>query len=106
MSEKQQDQQPAVREITAQNFNSWRHHPVTKLVMEFFELRANLIKDQALEQWVNGTETEVARAESRSAFRVNLDFINLQFDHLLQAFNPPTEDDGEPTPLLGDDDAT
>lgn len=84
---------PAINEITEANFNSWRHHPVTKLVMDFCAQKRGQIADQVLEMWANGTESETSREELRASWRTLAEFEQLQFAHLLQHFKPDQEDD-------------
>ena len=43
----------AVAEINPQAFQQWRHHPVSKAVLEFLAHRAASLEQMVLAQWLS-----------------------------------------------------
>src|SRR5690348_4215602 len=51
---KMTDKPLTVKGLTELDYNSWKHHPVTKIVNQFIADKKNFIERTALEQWING----------------------------------------------------
>lgn len=41
--------------ITDPDFRQWKHHPVTQAVFRFLNEKQRFLKEQALQQWLDGT---------------------------------------------------
>lgn len=72
---------PLLPELRAEQFNLWRHHPVTRLVFDdYLESLTTLIELQVLNGWLSGNATLQAEQEARGrviAHRLLIQNLNL-----------------------------
>jgi hypothetical protein len=43
--------------ISREEYQEWRHHPVSKIFLQFMRDKQAFLKAAALEQWVDGSES-------------------------------------------------
>ena len=43
--------------ISREEYQEWRHHPVSKVFLQFLKDKQEFLKAAALDQWVNGSES-------------------------------------------------
>lgn len=72
---------PLLKELQAEQFALWRHHPVTRLVFDdYLETLAWRIESQVLNSWLGGNLTLNAEQEARGrliAYRLLAQGLNL-----------------------------
>src|ERR1700690_4348593 len=79
-----------IRGISEENFNLWKHHPVSELFRRFSEdFRAQLIKEH-LSDWHAGKIDQVRDLEIRGRVAQLTDIIELSFASI-QNFYPEQE---------------
>ena len=82
----------AIREMDLVQFNLWRQHPVSKVVLGFLADYAEALATQATAQWIeNGVPLE-HQAEARGRILANREMVALRLTDI-QAFYGEQNDD-------------
>lgn len=82
--------------MNKEQFNLWKHDPVTKLFVQFLQDKRKYLIDFAAEQWVGGSETFAQMNQTVRGQVVELgEIAELEFE-TIQAFYK-TEEEDEPS---------
>lgn len=76
-----------------EQFNLWKHDPVTKLFIQFLQDKRKYLIDFAAEQWVGGSDTFAQMNQTVRGQVVELgEIAELEFG-TIEAFYKPEEED-------------
>lgn len=88
----------AVKGITAEDFASWRHNPVSKVVRKFLEDYADAIGKEALSRFIDGGSlTESAQQEMRGRLLAARELAELSFESLASFYQEEKEENAAET---------
>lgn len=62
------DKEPTLKGIHKSAFNSWKHHPITKLFRDYLEKKRDDVKDGVFDAWAGGALDLSTEHEARGAF--------------------------------------
>ena len=80
--------------VNKEQFNLWKHDPVTKLFLQFLQDKRKYLIDFAAEQWVGGSDTFAQMNQTVRGQVVELgEIAELEFE-TIQAFYKTEEEDG------------
>lgn len=80
--------------ISRQEFQEWKHHPVSKVFFEYLREKQKFVKESALEQWVNGSEAFASCNQTVRGQIIELnEVIELPFE-AIEEFYKEKEADG------------
>lgn len=71
-----------VKGVTRQDYNNWKHHPVTKVFREFLQDYRGAMKARIVEQWEAGALKLTDELEARGRALAIREIIDLEFDHI------------------------
>ncbi len=87
---------PPQRDVTEQDFNLWRHHPVTALVLRYLaDYREALIVDHVA-AWQAGNLDPTRDAEIRGRVISCAELAELKLDAIAQFYDWPAPPAAEP----------
>lgn len=80
----QQNEKPeaVVKGVTRQDYNNWKHHPVTKVFREFLNDYRGAVKARMIEQWEAGALKLTEEQEARGRLMAIREIIDLEFEHI------------------------
>ena len=75
-----------LREIKPQDLAAWRHHPVSRLVLQFLaDYRDELLRD-AITSWFGGGLTATQEGEGRGRAMLAAELVEINYDQLLRFY--------------------
>lgn len=81
----------ALRGIQREDYQVWRHHPVTKLVLQYMADFNVSLQKEAIEKWVNGTLSLPEAHERRARIMILGEMVDLSFEAIEEFYQPETE---------------
>lgn len=79
--------------ITKSDYQEWKHHPVSKVVLQYLaDYRAMLLKEH-LAEWEAGKLDEVRDLEMRGRVMTLAELADLDFSSIEHFYVTPEEDD-------------
>lgn len=85
---------PRLQGILEPDYQSWRHHPVTRLLLQYFaDQRAMLIKE-AVGRWETGALTLIDEHELRARSLVLKELDDLPFAAIVDFYGEAGDEDG------------
>lgn len=66
--------------ISAEDFNTWKHHPASKVVLQYLRDKRLFIERLALDQWIAGALTLTADQTMRGQIIELFEIENLPFE--------------------------
>lgn len=83
--------------VDKEQFNLWKHDPVTKLFLSFLADKRKYLIDFAAEQWVGGSDTFAQMNQTVRGQVVELgEIAELEFGTIEAFYKPEEEDVAEP----------
>lgn len=81
--------------ISKHDLQSWRHHPVSKVVLRYLKEKREFIERAALDQWISGS-IELSNAQVMRGQIIELaELENLQFEALAMFYEVEKEEEFE-----------
>ncbi len=72
--------------ISTDEFNLWRHHPVSKIFLKYAADFASILEREALDRWRSGTLKLVDEQEMRGRVLTLREIVELQFEAIDQFY--------------------
>lgn len=73
--------------ISRQDYQEWKHHPVSKVYFEYLRKKRDFIKSSALEQWVAGSDQFASCNQTVRGQIIELDeVVELPFEAIEEFF--------------------
>lgn len=86
--------------ITKEDYQQWRHDPVSKVFLRFLEDKREFLKAAALEHWVNGNKSFAEMNDTVRGQIVELDEIaNLPFEAIDEFYKEKEENIAAENPV-------
>jgi hypothetical protein len=86
---------PIVSGVNEQDFKLWKHHPVSKVVAQYFADFRGALVQQHLAEWLAGKTEEVRDLEIRGRVAQLDDIAELTFASMV-TFYPGPDEEAEP----------
>ena len=83
-----------VNGITEEQFNMWRHQPVTEMLFKFLEDRRLVIKASLLDRWETGALTLMDEKEMRGRIMESRELDELRLPAIAQFYSTGEQEDG------------
>lgn len=77
---------PEVHGIRLEDFQQWRHHPVSKVVLQFLRDYRESMHRELLERWTAGSLVLADESEMRGRSATLQEFAELQFESMLNFY--------------------
>lgn len=90
---------PDVHGIRLEDFQQWRHHPVSKVVLQFLRDYREVMHRELLERWTANSLTLSDEHEMRGRSATLQEFAELQFESMLNFYK-----EGENAATTAEDD--
>lgn len=85
---------------TKEQFNLWKHDPITKLFLTFLHDKRKTLIDFATEQWVGGSESFAKINDAVRGQVVELgEITGIEFEHIEAFYNEEKEETDAPVNL-------
>lgn len=78
-------------DLQAVEFQAWRHHPVSKVVLQYIEDYNDAVYRTAFDAFVGGSLTGLMESEMRGRFLAWRDVSELRFESLLEFYGVSVE---------------
>lgn len=88
--------------ITKDDFQIWKHHPVSKLYLKYLEDYAALLGREFLDRWLAGHITTDTEKELRGRILTLTDLVELQFDSIKKFYQTEEENEGTATQVIAE----
>jgi hypothetical protein len=76
------DPSPRSLEIDEQDYQLWRHHPVSKVVLQYIDDYRMRLREEALARWESGALQLIDDREMRGRVLACSDIVDLQFESI------------------------
>lgn len=83
-------------------FNLWKHHPVTKVFMQYLRDYAEVVKNAAVEDWMGGRMQLSTEQEMRTRLLMISEITEIELESI-ERFYAASEPDGQPVPSTDSD---
>lgn len=77
--------------ISSDEYNLWRHHPVSKIFLKYVEDFASILEREALERWRSGSLKLVDEQEMRGRVLTLREIVDLPFEAINQFYQKEEE---------------
>lgn len=84
---------PAVHGITAADFSTWKHNPVTKALHRYLEDYRDSLRRDHLERWEGGRTVDEHENIARGRVLAAGEFKDLSFEDMLAFYERPDAED-------------
>lgn len=85
--------EPRLQGITEPDYQVWRHHPVTKLVLQYMADFREALRRDALARWESGALTLTDEHELRARSNVLAELGELQFPSIANFYGEDTKEE-------------
>ena len=84
-----------LNDIAEQDFQRWKHHPVTKVFMRYLMDMADQLRRSQLIDIENNAEPMTPKAQGEYKGRVSAlaELSTIQFEHLVEFYSPGDEEE-------------
>lgn len=97
------DEPQTVKHITESDFQIWRHHPVTKVVLGFLTDKTQFLERAALDQWLAGTLSLQADQTVRGQIIELNEVAEMPFGMLAEFYGTDQEKEVNAAQIVEDD---
>lgn len=84
--------EPRVHGITESDFQSWRHNPVSKVVLQYLSDKRAFVERSVIDQWIAGSMSLMADQSLRGQIIELIEMHQLPFEAIFNFYSK--EDDG------------
>lgn len=80
-----------MNELNEQDYQSWRHHPVTKIFHQYLRDYVSLVERAELANWRAGERNEVRSLGARGQVQACEEMVDLKFEDIEAFYREPTK---------------
>lgn len=91
-----------VQGITQADFDSWKHHPVSKVILRFYRDKKDIMEQAAIQQWIAGVMTLGDQALRGQIIELD-ELSNMPFEALIEFYGEDKEERFGATKTIEDD---
>lgn len=82
--------------MTREEYNEWRHHPVSKVFLQFLRDKKAFLTNAMMEQWLDGRESFAQSEQTVRGQIIELgEIADMPFEHISEFYKQEEENGAE-----------